>query len=129
MLKRTHERNGEKVTFALVIDQPVSVVGDFNEWDPSIHPMAKRANGTRSVAVELPAGRYAFRYLAADGSFFDDETADTYEPNGYGDIHGVLMVASAVLAAIDGEKVKGRRSGAADGVVAKALKRAGKLTA
>ena len=106
MLKRTHERTGEKVTFSLTIDQPVSVVGDFNGWDPHAHPLTKRTNGTRSVAVVLPAGRYAFRYLAADGEFFDDEAADGYEENGFGGFHGILLVSGASLAAKDGKKVK-----------------------
>ncbi|MGD9795882.1 MAG: hypothetical protein AB7V43_20640 [Acidimicrobiia bacterium] len=148
MLKRTHERTGEKVTFSLTIDQPVSVVGDFNGWDPHAHPLAKRTNGTRSVAVVLPAGRYAFRYLAADGEFFDDEAADGYEENGFGGFHGILLVSGASLAAKDGKKVKAdksakgeptekpaakksttKKTGAEPGVVAKALKRAAKLTA
>jgi 1,4-alpha-glucan branching enzyme len=69
-----------KVTFVLPVDQPagaVSVVGDFNEWDPFAHPLRKRANGTRSATVRVPAGsRLHFRYLAEGGVWFDDETAD-----------------------------------------------------
>ena len=65
-----------KVTFVLpveTVDQAVSVVGEFNDWDPLAHPMKKRSNGTRSVSVELAAGRsYRFKYLAADGSWLTD---------------------------------------------------------
>ena len=68
-----------KVTFALPQDNPsgmVSVVGDFNDWTPGKHVLAKRANGTRSVAVTVPAGSsFRFRYLGENGHWFDDEEA------------------------------------------------------
>ena len=42
--------------------------------------------------LTLPTGgRYRFRYLADGGRFFDDESADAYEANGYGDTHGLLL--------------------------------------
>jgi len=69
----------------------VSVVGDFNGWDPFAHPLRPRRNGTRSVAVTLPAGRrYAFRYLGEDGHWQDDDTAAAFEPNGVGGVNGVI---------------------------------------
>jgi len=73
-------RNGTvRVTFALPVDEPigaVSVVGDFNDWNPFAHPLRPRTNGTRSAAVTVPAGAtLRFRYLAEGGIWFDDETA------------------------------------------------------
>jgi 1,4-alpha-glucan branching enzyme len=68
-----------RVTFALPADEPggpVSVVGDFNGWDPFAHPLRRRANGTRSAVVTVPAGAtLRFRYLADGGVWFDDDTA------------------------------------------------------
>jgi 1,4-alpha-glucan branching enzyme len=68
-----------KITFSLPSDQlngTVSVVGDFNDWTPGEHVLAKRANGTRSVAVTVPAGTsFRFRYLGENGHWFDDEEA------------------------------------------------------
>lgn len=68
-----------RITFALPADEPngaVSVVGDFNDWNPHANPMRKRANGTRSAVVTVPAGATVrFRYLAEGGVWFDDETA------------------------------------------------------
>jgi 1,4-alpha-glucan branching enzyme len=75
-----------RVTFALPADVPfgaVSVVGDFNGWDPFAHPMRRRANGTRSAAVTVRAGStLRFRYLAEGGVWFDDETVPA--PDGQG---------------------------------------------
>lgn len=81
MLKCTTTRaDSVKVTFALpmsAVDQPVSVLGDFNGWDPMAHPLKKRSNGTRSATVEVAAGQQLrFKYLAADGTWFcDPDTA------------------------------------------------------
>lgn len=81
MIKTTKPgRDGTvRITFALPTDEPrgaVSVVGDFNDWDPFAHPLRKRANGTRSAAVTVPAGTtLRFRYLAEGGIWFNDETA------------------------------------------------------
>jgi 1,4-alpha-glucan branching enzyme len=67
-----------RVTFALPAGEPdraVSVVGNFNDWNPHTHPLRKRANQTRSAAVTVKAGTtLQFRYLAEGGVWFDDET-------------------------------------------------------
>ena len=70
-----------RVTFALPDGEPrgpVSVVGDFNEWDPFAHPLRRRANQTRSASVTVPPGStLRFRYLAEGGIWFNDETVDS----------------------------------------------------
>ena len=87
MIKKT--RPGQdgtvRVTFALPADEPdgaVSVVGNFNDWNPFTHPLRKRSNGTRSTVVTAPPGTTLhFRYLAEGGRWFDDEAATV---NGHG---------------------------------------------
>lgn len=75
-----------RVTFVLPAAEPagvVSVVGDFNDWNPYAHPLRKRSNGTRSAAVTIPAGATLhFRYLAEGGVWFDDETAQNLDTQG-----------------------------------------------
>jgi 1,4-alpha-glucan branching enzyme len=67
-----------RITFSLPDARPagmVSVVGDFNDWDPHAHPLRRRGNGVRSAVVTVPAGRtLRFRYLAEGGTWFDDDT-------------------------------------------------------
>ena len=94
VIRKVSGANGTKVTFALADHgRPVSLIGDFNAWDPLAHPLRRRANGTRSVAVVLPAGTVArFRYLEDGGAFFDDPDGDGLEPNGYGETHTVVHV-------------------------------------
>ena len=75
-----------RVTFVLPRDVPsgaVSVVGDFNGWDPFAHPLRRRTNGTRSATVTVTAGRTVhFRYLAEGGVWFDDEAAPHQDARG-----------------------------------------------
>jgi 1,4-alpha-glucan branching enzyme len=75
-----------RVTFALPASEPpeaVSVVGDFNNWDPFAHPLRKRSNGTRSTVVIVSPGRtLRFRYLAEGGRWFDDDSAHLADDGG-----------------------------------------------
>jgi 1,4-alpha-glucan branching enzyme len=75
-----------RVTFVLPTSEPagaVSVVGDFNDWDPFAHPLRKRSNGVRSAVVTIPAGATLhFRYLADGGVWFDDDTAGELDAHG-----------------------------------------------
>ena len=76
MIRQSPTANGVKVTFALPLELAVgecSVVGDFNEWQPGMHRMRRRSNGTRSASVTLPRGsRVRFRYLGEKGHWFND---------------------------------------------------------
>lgn len=88
MLERTRRKNATEVTFVLPADHPrgdVSVVGDFNNWQPGAHPLTPRADGMRAVSVNVPDKvRVHFRYLAQDGHWFDEESADGHDgTNGY----------------------------------------------
>jgi 1,4-alpha-glucan branching enzyme len=81
VIRRTKVAKSEdvKITFSLPSDRlngTISVVGDFNDWRPGEHVLAKRANGTRSVAITVPAGTsFRFRYLGENGHWFDDDEA------------------------------------------------------
>ena len=57
MLSRSPLFGGKnRVTFSLPAREPageVSVVGDFNAWEPGRHSLVPRRNGTRSVSIVL----------------------------------------------------------------------------
>lgn len=82
-----------KLTFALPLaDAPgnVSVVGDFNNWNPHAHPLKRRSNGTRSVSVEVPAGEaYRFKYLDDRNNWFCEPDAE-HEINEYNEPNSVV---------------------------------------
>jgi hypothetical protein len=78
MLRIDRDRTGGvRLTFVLRPGSPrgrVSVVGDFNGWLPGAHELRPRSNGTRSVAVTVPAGTSVrFRYLG-EGGHWSNET-------------------------------------------------------
>ena len=82
-----------KVTFAVPVDgagDRVSVVGDFNDWDPVANPLARRRGMLRASVVLDPGRRYAFRYLADGGRWFNDDEADDYQGNDFGGSDSVL---------------------------------------
>ena len=97
MLKREALKGSDqiKVTFVVPHDPAqarISVVGDFNNWDPAANPLVKRANNTRSVSVTVNRGqRFRFRYYSADGQWVNDDNADAYEPNQHGS-HDCLLI-------------------------------------
>jgi len=79
------------VTFIIDDPRPVSVVGDFNDWDPARNPVVDDLDGHRAVTLAIHSDvPVAFRYLADGGEFYDDPAADRLEPNGYGQTHGVV---------------------------------------
>jgi hypothetical protein len=81
------------VSFSLPLDEApdeTSVVGGFNGWDPSRHPMRRRSNGTRSVKVSLGPGEHHFKYLSAGGVWRNEPMADRHEANEWGEVDSVL---------------------------------------
>lgn len=88
MIKRSKAPKGAgvRVSFVLPQGEPagvVSVVGTFNDWRPGASPLVKRSNGTRSVAVTVPAGTLLhFRYLGEGDYWFDDPEADWVTADG-----------------------------------------------
>ena len=59
----------------------VHLVGDFNQWNHTSHPMKKLKDGSFSLEVELALGKdYQFRYLTESGQWVNDSAADAYVP-------------------------------------------------
>lgn len=93
-----HRGKGTKVTFSIPkewIDRPVSLVGEFNNWDRDANPLRKRgAVWTTSVVLE-PGRRYRFRYVDAWDRWHDDPAADDVVPNDAGSQDCVIDLTEA----------------------------------
>ncbi len=98
MLSKSYTKTGNfcRVTFKLapeVETEAVHLVGDFNDWDTSSHPMKKLKDGGFSLTVSLPADKtYRFRYLLDGERWENDWAADAYVPNEYGSDDSLVKV-------------------------------------
>jgi len=53
----------------------VHLTGDFNDWDPSAHPMKRQMDGVWSLEVPLTQGDHHYRFVI-DGKAVLDPSAD-----------------------------------------------------
>ncbi|MDP3463497.1 MAG: isoamylase early set domain-containing protein [Bacteroidales bacterium] len=72
----------------------ISVVGEFNNWNPVAGEMNQLKDGSFTFATELNTGRdYQFRYVADGHHWFNDEEADGLISSGIGaGMNGILSV-------------------------------------
>jgi 1,4-alpha-glucan branching enzyme len=62
----------------------VSVVGDFNGWNPDINIMKKDRDKHFKCSIEFPIGKvYEFRYLIDRYRWENEWEADAYSPTPY----------------------------------------------
>ena len=87
-----------KVTFNLPKDiaksaGSVYLVGDFNSWDASSHPMKLQKDGSFNLTINLEKGsEYQYRYLLDGSAWENDDCADKYVKNPYGDSENSVVV-------------------------------------
>ncbi|MGY6562092.1 MAG: isoamylase early set domain-containing protein [Luteibaculaceae bacterium] len=61
----------------------IFVVGDFNGWNVSEHPMKKLKDGTFKVTLDLEANKeHQFRYLVDGHRWLNESEADKFVPTG-----------------------------------------------
>ena len=70
----------------------VSIVGDFNAWNPTSLPLRRGSDGrTWIVEVPLAPGRYAYSFLV-DGKLARDPAAPQARDDDFGSSNSVIMV-------------------------------------
>jgi 1,4-alpha-glucan branching enzyme len=70
----------------------IYLVGDFNNWNRTSHPMERDREGGWRITVDLEVGRsYQFRYLCDDERWINDGQADAYVLNPYGGDNFVII--------------------------------------
>ena len=69
----------------------VALAGDFNGWELLPMAKAKKAGSPFKAKARMPKnGEYQFRYYV-DGSYWaNDDAADAYWPNEFGDTNSVV---------------------------------------
>ena len=71
--------------------QRVSVVGDFNDWDPAAAPMAV-AGGVWSRELDVPVGRHDYAFIVDGSRWVADPTAPRAPADELGGGYSVLVV-------------------------------------
>ncbi len=49
----------------------VAVIGDFNNWDPSVHPMTRQPDGGWTARIPLHHGHHRYQFLVDDKPILD----------------------------------------------------------
>ena len=92
-----NSKNGYKtITFRLHAPeaQNVSIVGTFNDWNVSSHPMKRCGRGKNSywqLLMRLEPGTYQYLYVV-DGQWWNDPTSNRYMTNEFGTLNSVVEV-------------------------------------
>ena len=55
----------------------VHLVGDFNQWNPSSHPMRRRVDGCWFLQVMVPHGHHQYRFLVDGEDMLDPRATGT----------------------------------------------------
>lgn len=69
----------------------VAIVGPFNGWDPSVHPLVRITTGDWAVTIHLPPGRVVYHF-DVDGAFWLDPHDDARIRNAWGSEYSVRHV-------------------------------------
>lgn len=70
----------------------VSLVGDFNDWDPEANPMKKLSNGDFSLTINLTKDQdYQFKYYVDGSEWINDEDADKLAPTPFPDTKNSVL--------------------------------------
>ena len=68
-----------------------ALVGEFNGWEPILMKKAKKAGSPFRIKVRLPKeGQYQFRYFIDQTVWENDDEADDYWTNEFGESNSVV---------------------------------------
>ncbi len=74
--------------------QQVSVIADFNGWDPEKAIMQTTTKGRWSLTLPTPPpGLHHYKFLIDNDRWVDDPENSDKEPDGYGGFNAVLRVS------------------------------------
>jgi cyclomaltodextrinase / maltogenic alpha-amylase / neopullulanase len=69
----------------------VHVIGQFNDWSRSRHPLVRQPDGSWSLTLDLDPGRYEYKFTV-DGAEVLDPGNPERVPNPFGDFNNILVV-------------------------------------
>ncbi len=93
MRKNSSKQNTKKIQFSLkaVDAENVSLVGEFNNWNPDVDPMQKDENETWTKTKMLLPGNFEYKFWV-DGEWMQDPENLRACPNSFGTENSVVKV-------------------------------------
>lgn len=88
--KGTAKRRKVTLSFESPSAKEVLLMGDFNDWNPTMHPMKKDGKGIWKKTVMLFPGKYEYRFKV-DGEWENDSNGQLC-PNCFGTFNNVVEV-------------------------------------
>jgi hypothetical protein len=73
----------------------VTVVGDFNDWDPGATPMRRRTAGAWVASIPLPPGRHVYAFIVDGDRWVPDPAAPMAPEDGFGIRNSVIVVGES----------------------------------
>ena len=64
--------------------ESVALVGEFNDWSTTTHPMARDDDGFETVVMLARGRTYRYKFLVDGTDWENDWHADAYEANSFG---------------------------------------------
>ena len=70
----------------------VTVVGDFNAWDPQATPMTRRESGAWMASIPVSPGRHVYAFIVDGDRWVSDPAAPLAPEDGFGIRNSVIVV-------------------------------------
>ena len=87
-----------RVYVQFVVDAPaaetVHLVGDFNEWQPTVELEDPDGDGVWTGRVPLQPGVHEYMFVIDDADWITDPNAASYQDDGFGQRNAVIAVSS-----------------------------------
>jgi 1,4-alpha-glucan branching enzyme len=78
----------------------VALVGEFNDWNESTHPLEYDPDlDVWTITVELPPGRYEYKFLVNDREWWNDQSAPKV-PNVWGSENSYLEITQSLVSTL-----------------------------
>lgn len=73
----------------------VTVVGDFNQWNPLARPFKRNTGGLWKVTVRLAPGTYQYKFVV-NGQRWEDDPLNVHRvPNEHGTFNSIRKVGAS----------------------------------
>ena len=98
MLRKKPVSKSDKISVVFEIEgfddaREISLVGDFNDWEPARTPMRRRKDGSWAATVRLPNDhRFEYKILVDGNTWLADQQADALVPDPFGNQNSVVIL-------------------------------------